>query len=118
MLFAIAPVPASRSYVPVGDIQDVTVTMHRSECASGHEMPTMPEAGRSTSPDLPVAKSSLTTRPRTPLEYTTNRKSLLLAIFWMGSCPSGTTVSASFQSGCSTLVLTTLYLGASVCVSA
>src|SRR5215510_288353 len=95
--------------------------MHWSVRKSGHVMstvPDVPDPGSVTSDIAPVSSPYFTRRPTTPFEYTRKRKLLLCAIDWIESPASGTTVSAVFQSGCATLVRTTLYFGAPVCVTA
>src|SRR5215471_7889172 len=92
--------------------------MHWSVRKSGQLMSTVPDGGSVTSDALPVSRRYFTSRPTMPFEYTMKRKFLLCAIDWIESFASATTVSAVFQSGCATLVRTTLYFGAPVCVTA
>src|SRR5215471_7355223 len=92
--------------------------MHWSLRKSGQLISTVRDAGSVTSDVLPVSGAYFTRRPTTPFEYTTKRKLLLCVMNWIESLPSGTTVSAVFQSGCAMLVRRILYFGAPVCVTA
>src|SRR5215831_10827150 len=92
--------------------------MQRLLWTSGHVMSAVPVAGSLSSLDFFVLRSSFTIRPVIPFEYTTNKKLLLLVMYWIESAASGSTTSALLQSGFLKLVRTSLYLGAPACVTA